>query len=99
MPVKRGTGRPGVLLSPVTVTSAVAAAHRMFSAKRNIRVLELQHRCHISSHGWVGRGGQACGFQVCFHLVEKSVAQISPAPGFVLFTYKEGTENQASLTQ
>lgn len=74
------------------------SAHRMFSTKGNIQVLELKHHCRISSHGWVGGGGQGCAFQICFHLVEKSVAQIRPAPGFVLFLYKEGTESQASLT-
>jgi len=73
----------------------------LFSTKGNVRVLELNHRCHISSHDQAGGSGQGCGFQICFHLLKKLLAffQISPASAFALFTYKEGKESQASLTQ
>lgn len=62
-----------------------------FSAKGNMEVFKIKHHGPVRSRGCVGGDGQCCDFPKFFHLVEEPVAQISPAPGFVLCTYKEET--------
>lgn len=69
----------------------ITSQHVTFSAKGNMEVFKIKHHGPVRSRGCVGGDGQCCDFPKFFHLVEEPVAQISPAPGFVLCTYKEET--------